>query len=519
MAHIALINPRFEASFWGMEHVLPLLGKRANMPVASLPLRAALTPAGHQVTLLDENVEALDFDRLRGADIVGVTGMGVQRRRMREILAELKRRGAFTVVGGPWATVREDDFGPLADVVFVGEAEQTWPRFLAEWAQGRHARRYEQAEKTDLSTVPVPRWELLKMDRYLFGSLQLTRGCPFQCEFCDIIVTFGRRPRLKTAPQVIAELEALQARGVRHVFMVDDNLIGNKKAIRPLLDEVAAWQRRHGYPFTFFTEASLDLAEDPELMQRMVDANIVSVFVGIESPDDAALLETKKLQNVRPRAGTLLSRVRAIQEAGLEVWGGMILGFDADGPDVFRRHLEFVREARIAHVMVGMLSAIPGTPLHARLAKEGRLDLADEPAFGTNVIPQRMSREQLRDGYLWLMEELYRPEAYFDRVESLFLRGRLAYARGRERYWREHPLRRGASQVRNLAAATVLSGRLLRNLPSAELRREYVWRLARALSERPDSELALVYLIKCACHYHYSQLTRQMRHGQVRNSF
>lgn len=519
MAHIVLINPRFEASFWGMEHVLPLLGKRANMPVASLPLLAALTPAAHQVTLLDENVEALDLDRLMGADIVGVTGMGVQRQRMREILTELKRRGAFTVVGGPWATVREDDFSPLADVVFVGEAEQTWPRFLAEWSEGRHARRYEQAEKTDLSTVPVPRWDLLKMDRYLFGSLQLTRGCPFQCEFCDIIVTFGRRPRLKTAPQVVAELEALHAQGVRHVFMVDDNLIGNKKAVRPLLDEVAAWQRGRGYPFAFFTEASLDLAEDPELMRRMVDANIVSVFVGIESPDDAALLETKKLQNVRPRAGTLLSRVRAIQEAGLEVWGGMIVGFDADGPDVFRKHFEFVREARIAHVMVGMLSAIPKTPLHARLAKEGRLDLTDEPAFGTNVIPKRMTREQLRDGYLWLMEELYRPEAYFDRVESLFLRGRLAYARGRDRYWREHPLHWGASQARNLAAAAVLGGRLLRNLPSAELRREYGIRMARAMRERPNCELALVYLIKCACHYHYSQLTRQMRHGQVRNSF
>ena len=214
---------------------LPLLGKRANMPVACLPLLAALTPPGHQVTLLDENVEAIDFDRCARADIVGVTGMVVQRRRMREILGELKRRGAFVVVGGPWATVKEDDFAELADVVFVGEAEQTWPRFLREWEQGLHQARYEQAERTDMTTVPTPRFDLLKMRRYAFGSVQFSRGCPFQCEFCDIIVTFGRKPRIKTTGQIFAELEALRAQGIRIAFIVDDNLIGNKAAIKQVL--------------------------------------------------------------------------------------------------------------------------------------------------------------------------------------------------------------------------------------------------------------------------------------------
>ena len=240
MADIVLINPKFDVSYWGMEHALKLTGKKANLPVACLPLLAALTPPEHTITLIDENVEPIDFERCARADIVGVTGMSVQRFRMRKILAELKERGCFTVVGGPWVTVVEDYFGDLADAIFIGEAEETWPRFLDEWRDGRHAPRYEQAQKSDMTKVPVPRFDLLKMDKYTFGSLQFSRGCPFQCEFCDIIVTFGRRPRLKTSAQVIAELDALRKTGVRIAFIVDDNLIGNKRAIKPILREMIA---------------------------------------------------------------------------------------------------------------------------------------------------------------------------------------------------------------------------------------------------------------------------------------
>src|SRR5688572_2452813 len=399
MADIVLVNPAFEMSFWGMEHAMPFFGKKANLPVACLPLLAALTPGGHRVTLVDENVEPLDFDRLAAADIVGLTGMIVQRFRMREILAELKRRGAFVAVGGPWITVREDYFGDLADVVFVGEAERTWPQFLDEWQRGVHARRYEQAERTDMTTVPTPRFDLLKMRSYMFGSVQFSRGCPFRCEFCDIIVTFGRVPRLKTSAQVIAELEALRAQGMFIAFVVDDNLIGNKKAVKLLLRDLVEWQRAHGYPMRFFTEASLDLAEDAELLELMVEANFGAVFVGIESPNEASLIETKKLQNVR-KGTTILDRVHTIQAAGLEVWSGMILGFDNDDANVFDAQCEFLREARVTHAMVGMLTAIPKTPLYDRLAREGRLDRDDAPAFGTNVIPLRMSREVLREGYV-----------------------------------------------------------------------------------------------------------------------
>ncbi len=204
MADIVFVNPRFEVSYWGLEHAMPLFGKKANMPVGCLALLAALTPREHNVTLVDECIEPIDFDRLGRADIVGLTGMVVQRDRMREILIALKKRGVMTVVGGPWVSVQDDAFGDLANVVFVGEAEDTWPQFLNEWAEGRHARRYEQAERTDMTRVPTPRFDLLKMDEYLFGSVQFSRGCPFQCEFCDIIVTFGRRRGSRPAPRCLS---------------------------------------------------------------------------------------------------------------------------------------------------------------------------------------------------------------------------------------------------------------------------------------------------------------------------
>src|ERR1700724_4121393 len=232
MADIVLINPRFDISYWGLEHAVPFLGVKAALPVANLPLLAALTPPGHNVTLVDENIEAIDFARCARADIVGVTGMNVQRRRMKEILSELKRRGVFPVIGGPWVTVQEEDLADLADDVLIGEAGETCPRFLAEWSEGGHQTRYEQNERTDMATVPAPRLDLLRMKDYAFASVQFSRGRPFECEFCDIIVTFGRRPRIKTSAQILAELDAIVAAGKDSAFIVDDNLIGNKKAIK-----------------------------------------------------------------------------------------------------------------------------------------------------------------------------------------------------------------------------------------------------------------------------------------------
>ncbi len=520
MADIVLINPRFEVSYWGMEHALPFLGKRANLPVACLPLLAALTPDGHTVTLMDENVEAINFEHCARADIVGVTGMSVQRFRMREILAELKRRGCFTAVGGPLVTVQEDYFEGLADVIFIGEAEETWPRFLDEWRHRLHRYRYEQAEKSDMAKVPTPRFDLLKMRHYAFGSLQFSRGCPFQCEFCDIIVTFGRRPRLKTSGQVLREIDALRAQGMRIVFIVDDNLIGNKKAIKTVLRDVAAWQAEQGYPITFFTEASIDLADDAELMELMVEANIIATFIGIESPNEASLRETKKFQNVR-QGGTLLEKVHRIQDAGIEVWCGMIMGFDNDDPTIFDAQIDFVREARIAASMSGMLHAIAKTPLHARLAEEGRLDPSDQPEYGTNVIPLRMSREELRDGYIRVMNELYTPEAYFGRLEDLWIGRNFDVGKARSRFWKKHPLRRLRMESLWLAQAVGLFIRLMTMIPEAHLRKEYRRRVWRYLKHRRNPGMVLMYLLKVAQHYHAHTMATQMKSGQteVYNSY
>jgi radical SAM superfamily enzyme YgiQ (UPF0313 family) len=245
-----------------------------------------------------------------------------------------------------------------------------------------------QSDKTDMSSVPAPRFDLLKMQHYAFGSIQFSRGCPFQCEFCDIIVVFGRRPRLKTSRQIIAELEALRKHRLSIVFIVDDNLIGNKREIKKLLCDVIDWQQANGFPLTFVTEASIDLADDEELMRLMTEANITVVFVGIESPNEESLRETRKLQNLR-RGGSMVEKVHRIQEAGMEVWAGLILGFDNDDEQIFAAHRRFVGAARISTAMVGMLSAIPTTPLYARLAASGRLDSNDFPAGGTNVLPAR----------------------------------------------------------------------------------------------------------------------------------
>ena len=509
MADIVLINPRFEVSYWGLEHALPLLGKKCNLPTACLPLLAALTPDEHSVTLVDENVEPIDFDRLARADIVGLTGMTVQRTRMREILGELNARGVFTIVGGPWVSVQEDYFDGLTDVIFVGEAETTWPRFLEEWAQGRHQRRYEQDERTDMTAVPVPRYDLLKTKNYLFGSVQFSRGCPFQCEFCDIIVTFGRRPRLKTSAQVIAELEALRKEHLKIAFIVDDNLIGNKVAVKPLLRDIAAWQVAQGYPFTFFTEASLNLAEDEELMELMDAANIVTVFIGIESPNEESLRETKKYQNVR-KGRTIVDRVRKVQDSGIEVWCGMIVGFDHDDTRIFKSQLEFARQTDIMHTMVGMLSAIPKTPLHARLTKEGRLDLEDEQPFGTNVIPLGMSREELRDGYIGLMKDLYDADFYFERMENLFVEREFDWGRARHAYWRQHRWRKWKSQSIDGVLAAGLFLRLMKNIPDPDLRRVYRRRMTKMLRRRPDPSLLFICVVKCAMHYHHHTMSRQM---------
>lgn len=520
MADIVIINPKFEISFWGLEAGLRFLGKRANLPIGALPLLAALTPPDHCVTLIDENVEELDLERCERADIVGITGMSVQRHRMLELATELKKRGCYIVIGGPWISVQEDYFGDIPDVIFVGEAEDTWPRFLLDWQDGKATRRYEQAEKTDMTRVPVPRFDLLKMKHYAFGSVQFSRGCPFQCEFCDIIVVYGRRPRIKSSEQIAAELDALHAVNMPLVFVVDDNLIGNKKEMKKILRHVIAWQQAKDYPLTFVTEASLDLADDDELMQLMVEANFNGLFVGIESTNENALRETKKTQNMR-RSGTLADKVRRIEDAGLEVWAGMIVGFDSDADDVFDQQRRFIEDSRISVVMVGMLSAIPKTPLHARLAREGRLDSLDHPNYGTNVLPLRMSRDTLSRGYARLMIDLYEPKAFFDRVDQLWLSGPLVAEPGWRRFAAMHPGKRLHRQVRSWIEAGVLTARIIFHMRDRRLRKIYIRRLLTAVRKRPDGVLLRLYAIRCVMHFHFSTLAQALRahDGRLINTY
>jgi radical SAM superfamily enzyme YgiQ (UPF0313 family) len=512
MADIVIINPRFDTSFWGMEHCVGLFGKRANLPVACLALLAALVPGHHAVTLIDENVEDIDFGRLGRADLVCLTGMCIQGRRMSEILKEVRSRGVMTVVGGPLATVEQETLDGLADVVFVGEADETWPQFLRDWEQGCHKRRYEQGEKTDLARLPLPRIDLLKTDRYVFGSMQISRGCPFTCEFCDIIVTFGRRPRLKTSQQVLAELESFRRAGLNIIFVVDDNLIGNKKAIKPILRDIIRWQEKRAYPLTLFTEASIDLAEDDELMQLMGLANFQSVFIGIESPNEDSLIETKKLQNVRPKAGTLLERVCRIHDHGLDVLCGMIVGFDHDDVSTFKAISNFIADARIANALIGQLHAIPTTPLYDRLKQEGRLnDEAGSNRYGTNVVPLSMSRSELRDGFVDVMKEAYSADAYFRRLDSLFIDQGFDVVLYRLPYWRRHRLTRASQLLGAYLKALAISLRLLRQVEGPALRSRYRKQLAhavRALWRNPH--MLFVYAMKTALHYHYAELTRAL---------
>jgi radical SAM superfamily enzyme YgiQ (UPF0313 family) len=270
----------------------------------------------------------------------------------------------------------------------------------------------------------------------------------------------------------------------------------------------------------FFTEASLDLAEDAELMALMIEANFGAVFIGIESPNEASLIETKKLQNVR-KGRTILDRVHAIQAAGLEVWSGMILGFDNDDASIFNAQRDFLGKARVTHAMIGMLTAIPKTPLHARLAREGRLDLDDQSSFGTNVIPLRMSRQALRDGYVQELVELYEPEAFFDRVDDLYLNQRTPFYSAMHRYHRRYPWLRAGEIAKDLSRAVGLFSRLMRRVPDARLKREYRKRLAHVLRERPDPHLLFLYTVKCAMHYHHYMMAKQMasHRSAVVNSF
>ena len=428
-----LIYPRFPDTYWSFKYALSFTGKRAAQPPLGLMTVAALLPGSWRKRLIDTNVERLKDADLAWADVAMVSGMHVQQEHLTSIVERCRARGLRTVVGGPIAS-SVPAAALKADHVVIGEAEGLIAALAHDLEAGEALPVYEAAERPAMERSPLPDLSLIKMNRYSTMTVQYSRGCPFNCEFCDIIEIYGRQPRTKAVTQVLAELDQLQRAGWRDaVFVVDDNFIGNKKRAKNLLTAMAEWGQLHGYPFRFITEASLNLADDPELLQLMKDAGFSTVFLGIETPDECSLIANHKLQNTRR---DLLESVKRIQQYGIEVMGGFILGFDTDREDVFDRMVEFIQTSAIPVAMVGLLQALPGTQLFRRLWSEDRIvDAGDgnNTDCTLNFLP-RMDAARLVEGYRSVLRRIYSCDAYYERVK-LFLnrchptsRQRLSYA-------------------------------------------------------------------------------------------
>jgi hypothetical protein len=416
---LLLVNPALPESFWSFRWALEqvLGGKRSLNPPLGLATLAALCPPHWQVTIVDENVEPLPL--APQADLIGIGGMGVQTPRQKELLREYRAAGYRVVAGGSYASLCPEEYYELADAVVAGEAEYIWPRFCADFEAGRFEKLYRETGNVRLEDSPTPRFELLKLERYATATLQLSRGCPFNCDFCDIIVMFGRRPRYKPVAALERELEALRRLGVRKVFFVDDNFIGNKGKAKETLRFLVAYQERHGRRMRFGTEASLNLADDPELLALFRAAGFEWAFLGIETPDAETLRAAAKTQNT---AGDMLAAVRRIYAAGVDILAGFIVGFDRDTPHSFEVQKRFIERSGIMVAMVGLLTALPKTPLFERLKREGRLvegaPHGDNTGGRSNIVPKGMSAEEMGAGYRRLWAELLSDRAIARRIRN-----------------------------------------------------------------------------------------------------
>jgi len=450
---LLLINPRFAESFWSfkwaIDEVLP--GKRAVNPPLGLATLAALCPPHWEVTIVDENVEPVPL--APPADIIGVCGMQVQFGRQRELLEFYRSRGYFVVAGGSYASLCPEKFSALADSVVAGEAEYIWPQFCRDFERGQPLGLYRETGTVALADSPTPRFDLLKLEHYTTATLQFSRGCPFRCEFCDIIVMFGRKPRCKTLPQVERELDQLRARNVRNVFFVDDNLIGHKALAKDLLRFLQDYQARHDYRFNFGTEASINMAQDQELLELFREANFIWVFIGIESPDEATLRATRKTQNIHEDPLTALRRIYA---HGIDVLAGFIVGFDNDTLATFQRQYRFILASGIQVAMVGLLTALPRTPLYERVKREGRLiegaEHGDNTKPRTNIVPRHMGYDEMVAAYMALYRRLTGNRAIAER-----LRNKLRYL-GEPIYHGEYPWRERVGIIAKLLEGVVKGG-------------------------------------------------------------
>ncbi len=411
---VLLINPEFPDTYWSFRHALSFDGKRSAYPPLGLLTVAAMLPRAWERRLVDLEVRRLKDSDIEWADMVFCTAMLIQKDALGRVVERCKALGKRVVVGGPYVSTSSESL-PEADHIFIGEAETTLPQFFQDLERGEAKPVYQAAERPQLSLTPVPEFELAELHRYSAMSVQYSRGCPFSCEFCDIIEIYGRIPRTKSNQQMLAELDELKRIGWRGtVFVVDDNFIGNKRNVRKLLPDLVEWQEKNGFPFSLLTEASANLADDDDLLETMRSAGFRRVFLGIETPVEASLKEAQKTQN----RGNLLESVKKIQSYGMEVMGGFIVGFDNDPADIFERQINFIRESAIPLAMVGLLTALPDTQLWRRLKKEGRL-LAESCGNNTsdslNFIP-KMDPTLLVEGYRSILRTIYSSGEYYQRA-------------------------------------------------------------------------------------------------------
>ena len=418
--NILLIYPKFPDTFWSFTYALSFIGKKAAFPPLGLLTIASMLPKEWSRRLVDVNVKSLTDKDLLWADMVFIGGMAVQRKSAGQIIHRCIAANLKIVAGGPLFTSEPDQFSDV-DHLVLDEAELTLPPFLADLQNGYPKKIYRASGFCDLSKSPAPSWDLVKMKRYASMNIQFSRGCPFNCEFCNVTALFGHRPRLKDPQQVIAELDLIYASGWRSsIFFVDDNFIGNKGYLKAhLLPALIDW-RKDKKGCVFFTEASINLADDPELLDMMVTAGFDSVFIGIESPDELCLTECHKTQN---KNRDLLESVAIIHHSGLQVMGGFIVGFDSDLPSIFQRQIDFIQKSGIVTAMVGMLQAPPGTRLFDRLSRESRIvkTFSGDNVDGTTNIMPRMGIDRLQAGYQSIMKQIYSPKNYYRRVKTLLM--------------------------------------------------------------------------------------------------
>ncbi len=418
--NILLVYPEFPDTFWSFRHALKFIRKKSGAPPLGLITVAAMLPEKWNKRLIDLNVRALTNRDLKWADLVFLSAMVVQRTSAIEVIKQCNEVGVKVVAGGPLFTQEYQNFSGVATFV-LNEAEITLPPFLADLEKGAAKLVYSTADFADLHQTPVPLWHLIEYNHYDSMSIQFSRGCPFNCDFCNITSLLGHVPRVKAAIQIIAELDALYAQGWRrNIFFVDDNFIGNKKILKTeILPALIEW-RKGKVGCSFLTEASINLADDAVLMDLMVKAGFNNVFVGIESPDEDSLEECNKSQN---KNRDLVESVKRLQRAGLQVMGGFIVGFDSDSPAIFQKQIDFIQKSGIVTAMVGLLQAPSGTRLYKKLEDEGRLttEMSGDNTDGTTNIIPKMDRHLLQDGYRKVLNSIYSPEMFYARIKT-FLR-------------------------------------------------------------------------------------------------